>query len=156
MTVNRKQKQAVRAFAATHKVSYSEALRLMGMSSIKVTLQSDGGETYWAQIDTDVEVVWWVSDTESAAAVGTMKQWMSTADPQSSDWKKLASDGRVQAAAGSPSLWGSLPYAPADVVAQVRALILKHAPSWERLTASALAIRAEDLAKEVAGVAEID
>lgn len=149
MTANRKKKQAVRNFAALHEVSYSEALRLMGMSFTKVTLQSDDGDTYWVQIDTNVEVVWWVSNTESATAVGTMKQWMSTADSQSSDWKKLASDGRVQAAASSPSLWNSLPYAPADVVAQVRELILKHAPSWEKPTATDFATGTE--AAEVSG-----
>lgn len=81
MTANRKKKQTVRNFAALNEVSYSEALRLMGMSFTKVTLQSDDGDTYWVQIDTNVDVVWWVSNTESATAVGTMKQWMSTADP---------------------------------------------------------------------------
>jgi len=139
MTVNRKKKQAVRAFAATHEVSYSEALRLMGLKVIEATIQDREGETYWVSIDYwGAEVVWWVSETESATAVGSLQQWMSTADPASSGWIRLSENGQVRAAASTPSLWDSLPFMPTDTVAAVRELIERQAPSWENPSADDL------------------
>jgi len=143
MTIQRKQKQALRAFMAEHGVSYQEALRLTDSREIEATLTGADGTTYWLWIRQDsLELTWRVSETESATCVGSLWRWMTGSypgDPSFENSRPLYSaDGRVQSVAGSESLHAEMPWLPASVAAQVREYILRAVPNWSSYSSSTL------------------
>ena len=146
MTIQRKQKQEIRAFMAEHNVPYREALRLLDFqpaiwSSIT---DSDGTEyTIWIRGD-QLDVFIAVSDTEEAVCQGSFWRWMTgnhPGDPEGSYRKPFyAPDGRVQSILGSESLYelDEMPWLPSSVPPLIRAYIRKNFPAWDRYTQSTL------------------
>lgn len=143
MTIQRKQKQALRAFMAEHGVSYQEALRLTDNREIEAKLTGADGATYWLWIREDsLELRWWVSETESATCVGSLWRWMTGSYPGDPGFEGsrpfYSADGRVQSAAGSESLHAEMPWLSASVAAQVREYILRTVPNWSSYSSSTL------------------
>lgn len=135
MTIQRKQKQAVRSFMAEHGVTYQEALRLTHCREIEATIRGEDGTIYSLWIEGgSLELSWQVSEAQSAVCAGSLWSWMTGSSPgdQGSEPANSFYDsaGRVRAAAGSESLHGSMPWLSASVAAKVREHILRSAPSW--------------------------
>lgn len=141
MTINRKQKQAVRAFQKTHELSYLEASRLMELRKISGSVTNPTtGITYHLDINGSTLTVWWKLDGQREGyAFSFLFAWMTGYGYE----RQFIIEGRVKGhivdRIKNREITEEIAWIDTKTVSMIQSFIKKMAPAWNKFSQSDLA-----------------